>query len=149
MSPRKLSTSDAVAIGGNLLIAVGRVARRIKQLYEEGEATFSETSVLSRLGRVGSSTPGELATAEHVRPQAIVSILNELERRGMIRRTPDRSDGRKVVVTSTAAGREVLAGKGRRVSGAIGRVLGESFTPDELRQLNASTELLNRLADSL
>jgi DNA-binding MarR family transcriptional regulator len=149
MSPKKQSGSDAVVIGGHLLIAVGRVARRIKQLYEEGEATFSESSVLSRLDRLSSSTPGELATAEHVRPQAIVSILNDLGQRGMIRRTPDRSDGRKVVVTITAAGREVLAGKGRRVSGAIGKVLAESFTPDERRLLSASTELLNRLADSL
>ena len=143
------SAHQEVDFGADLLVVVGRIARRIKQMYEEGEATFSETSVLSRLNRLGSATPGELAIAEHVKPQAIVSILNELERRSLIRRGPDPSDGRKVSVTITAQGGQALARKGHKVSNAITKVLTEAYSPHERKRLIEAVELLKKLADSL
>src|SRR6202165_4373382 len=112
---------------GELRVVVGRIARRIKQLYDAGEVTFSETSVLSRLNRAGAATPSSLAKAEHVKPQAIAAVLHALQKRGLIRRTPDEVDGRRVVVAITAAGRSVLTDQGRAGSRRRGGVLGHEI----------------------
>src|SRR5215813_2962016 len=77
------------ATGGDLRLAVGRVARRLRQLYTAEDLTFSETSVLSRLDREGATTPTALAAAEHVRPQAMGATLSALQQRGLVRRRDD------------------------------------------------------------
>jgi len=137
----------SVQTSSDLRVAIGRLARRIKQLYEEGEVTFSETSVLSRLDREGPTTPGALAAAEHVRPQAIVTTLNSLERRGLIERSPDPGDGRRVVVTVTGLGQQVLTDKGWTVTRAFATALEKRFSPPEQSLLREALPLLDRLAD--
>ena len=141
-------TTDAhLRLGSDLRVAVGRIARRIKQLYEEGEVTFSETSVLSRLEREGKTTPTRLAGAEHVTPQAIVAILNNLESRELIRRSSDPSDGRRVLISMTQLGRQVLSEKSWSVTQALAGALASGLSAGERQQLEAALPLLDRLAD--
>ena len=142
-------SSELTQTCDELRVAIGRIARRIKQLYEAGETTFSEASVLSRLDRAGPATPGALAAAEHVRPQAIVAIVNALEARGLVARDPDSTDGRKVLVAPTDAGRRALADKGRAVTQRMAGALTAGFSAAEQRQLAEALPLLERLADML
>jgi DNA-binding MarR family transcriptional regulator len=142
-------STELLLTSGELRVAIGRIARRMKQLYEAGEVTFSETSVLSRLDRGGPATPGALAAAEHVRPQAIVTIVNALELRGLVARSPDPADGRKVLIALTDAGRQAFADKGRAVSQRMAQALAEGFSPAEQRQLREVLPLLERLAGML
>src|SRR5215472_8934383 len=109
-------------------VAIGRMARRIKQRYEEGETTFSETSVLSRLEREGVATPRRLADGEHVRPQAIVAIVNTLELRGLVERSSDPEDRRQVLVKLTSRGRQALADKGSLLTQALAHAISGSLT---------------------
>ena len=133
----------------DLRVVVGRIARRIKQLYEEGETTFSETSVLSRLQREGVATPRELADDEHVRPQAIVAILNNLEERGLVERSGDPSDRRQVLVSITARGRRALSDKSSGLTQALREAISTSLNPQERAQLAAAMPLLERLAGAI
>jgi DNA-binding MarR family transcriptional regulator len=142
-------STEVALTSGELRVAVGRIARRMKQLYEAGEVTFSETSVLSRLDRAGPATPGTLAAAEHVRPQAIVAIVNALELRGLVARSPDPTDGRKVLISLTEAGRQALADKSRALTLRMAQALTEGFSPAEQRQLRDALPLLDRLAGKL
>jgi DNA-binding MarR family transcriptional regulator len=142
-------STDVVLTSAELRVAIGRIARRMKQCYEEGEVTFSETSVLSRLDRAGPTTPGVLAAAEHVRPQAIVAIVNALALRGLVARGPDPTDGRKVLISLTEAGRRALADKGRAFTQRMAQALAEGFSPAEQRQLREVLPLLERLAGLL
>jgi DNA-binding MarR family transcriptional regulator len=141
--------ADAASVqtSSDLRVTIGRLARRIKQLYEEGEVTFSETSVLSRLNREGPTTPSALAGAEHVRPQAIVTTLNSLEGRGLVERSPDPSDGRRVVVSLTGLGQQVLTDKGWSVTQGFAAALETRFSPAERSLLREALPLLDRLAD--
>lgn len=148
MASRDRRKRELVA-ASDLRVVVGRIARRIKQLYEAGEVTFSETSVLSRLNRAGAATPSSLATAEHVKAQAIAAILHTLEKRGLVQRTPDAVDGRRVVVTITTAGRSVLTGKGRVVSQRMAGILDQEFNASERQLLADAVPLLDRLAGLL
>jgi DNA-binding MarR family transcriptional regulator len=136
----------ALAAGGDLRIAIGRVGRRLRQLYATNDPTFSEISVLSRLKADGAATPSALAAAEHVRPQAMGATLSALERRGLVERSPDPSDRRKVLVEITTAGWESLVARDLGVSQRMARALADGFTPAEQRQLAAAVPLLERLA---
>ena len=128
---------------------MGRVSRRIKQLYEESDLTFSETSVLTRLAHGGEMTPSQLAALEHVRPQAMGNTLTALEERKLIKRRPDPADGRKVQISIAAAGRALLAAKSEEINELLRRAVADGFSSDELRKLAAAVPLLERLADRL
>jgi DNA-binding MarR family transcriptional regulator len=137
----------------DLRVAVGRIGRRLRELYAtaptDGEVTFTEVSLLSRLRREGPMSPGELALAEHVTAQAVGSVLGVMHRKGLIGRSPDPTDGRKVIVTLTDAGEHAFEHRAEEVSEHLANVLGRAFTPSERAQLSAAVPLLERLADRL
>ncbi len=81
--------------------------------------------ILYRRGRV---TAGELAEESGLTPGAITTVLDRMERNGYANRVADPSDRRRVMVTSTAATREL----GARVYGEVelaGRAQLEKIDP--------------------
>jgi DNA-binding MarR family transcriptional regulator len=133
-------------------VAIGRVARRLRQIYalvREDAPSFTEIAILVRLDRDGPSSPSALAGHERVTSQAIAGVVRELERRSLITRRPDQDDRRRVVIAITGAGRRLLRDREHAVVEALVRSLAEDFTAAELRRLTAVVPLLNRLADRL
>jgi DNA-binding MarR family transcriptional regulator len=142
---------DVVA-AQDLRLAIGRVARRLRQLYaaeREGAANFIELGILVRLEREGPTSPSTLAAGESVTSQAIAGVVRDLERRALVERTGGQTDRRRVAVAITDAGRELLMNREHVVVGAMMRALAEEYTPAERRQLESVVPLLNRLATSL
>jgi DNA-binding MarR family transcriptional regulator len=140
---------DLVRAGVDLRVAVGRIARRLRQAHAVGDVTLSEVSVLSRLDRDGPNTPGALAELERIRPQAMGVTLADLETRGLVRREADAADGRKVLVSVTPAGRTMVLERRSESARRITRALAEEFTAAERRKLLAVLPLLDRLAERL
>lgn len=64
--------------------------------------------VLVALESGASPTQAELAAAVHRDKTRLIPILDRLEARGLLSRTPDPADRRNRVVALTDAGREVL-----------------------------------------
>ncbi|MFD3453195.1 MarR family winged helix-turn-helix transcriptional regulator [Streptomyces sp. NPDC058691] len=143
------SADDPTEVGAALRLAVGRIARRLRQAHAVGDVTLSEVSVLARLDREGPDSPGSLAELERVRPQAMATTLAGLEERGLVSRRPDAADGRRAVVTVTDAGRKVLADRRSESVQRLGAVIQEEFTDDERRRLLAVLPLLDRLSERL
>jgi DNA-binding MarR family transcriptional regulator len=121
----------------------------MKQLYDESDLTFSETSVLTRLDLGGPATPTALAGAEHVRPQAMGNTLSALEERELITRRPEPSDRRKVLIEIAPAGKQLLASKRQMVSASVDDAIAAEFNDSELQQIARVVPLLERLADTL
>lgn len=140
---------ESARTAAELKVVVGRLVRRLRQAHAVGELTLSEMSVLSRLDRDGPAAPGSLAESERVRPQAMASTLAALEQRGMVRRTPDAADGRRVVMTVTDAGRAVIHDRRSASVERMALALDEGFTAAERRQLLAAVPLLERLVEQL
>jgi DNA-binding MarR family transcriptional regulator len=140
---------DDERAASDLRVTLARIVRRLRQAHEPGELTLSEVSVLSRLDRDGPATPGALAGGERVRPQAMGTTLAALEQRGLVTRMPDPDDGRRVSMSVTEAGRQVLLDRRSASIRRMTRALAEGFTPEERRRLIEIIPLLDRLADSL
>ena len=49
----------------------------------------------------------ELASRTHMRGPSVANAIHDLERRGLVKRVPDRADGRKVRVMLTPQGRRL------------------------------------------
>ena len=139
------SEPDPVRIAAGLRAALGPLVRRLRQVRPDDELTLSQTSAMVRLDREGPATASELAAREGIRPQSMWSIVGRLEERGLVSRTQDPDDGRRMVVTLTDAGRDGLTGaraeRGRRLAAAVAAEL----TPDEQRLLAAAIPLLERI----
>jgi DNA-binding MarR family transcriptional regulator len=147
-----MTDSPDVLAAQDLRLAIGRVARRLRQLYATGRdsaANFIELGILVRLQREGPTSPGTLAAGEGVTSQAIAGVVRELERRALVERTGDQADRRRVAVAITDAGRELLTSREHAVVDAMVRALADEYTPAERRQLESAVLLLNRLARRL
>ena len=136
-------------VAAALRVSIGLLLRRLRQVRVEGELTLPESSALVRLDRGGPTTPGELAKLEQISPQSMGATLAALEARGLVERRPDPRDGRRVVLSVTEAGRDVLLDKRNARARQLAQALSAGFTPAELRQLMAAAPLLERLAQSI
>jgi len=140
---------DVQELAGALRVSIGLLFRRHRQLKAEGELTLPESSALARLDRGGPATSSELARLEQISPQSMGTTLAGLEARGLVERHRDPDDGRRVVLSVTAAGRQLLRDRRDRSTQAMAQALSTSFTSAELDQLMAAVPLLERLAQSV
>ena len=127
---------------------VSLLARRLRQRPVTGELTEAESSVLTRLTEA-PATVADLARAESVRPQSMGAVVASLEGRGLVKRQQDRSDGRRVRITVTRAGREVAELRRTPRGDQVAQGLSSGFTDEELEQLVTVAPLLGRLAGRL
>ena len=140
---------DVHDIAAALRVSVGMLLRRLRQVRPDDELSLPESSALARLDRIGPATPGALAKVEQISPQSMGATLAALEARGLIERHPDPADGRRVVLSVTEAGLELLRDKRSARTEQLAQALSAGFTAAELRQLAAAAPLLERLAQSI
>ena len=118
----------------------------IRRLRAEHTFSISQGVVLARLDREGPQTTSALAAAERVRPQSMAQTVAELQAAGLVSRTPDPTDGRRVLIELTARGRETLGADRRRREGWLAEAMAAELTPDEQETLIRAVPLLRRLA---
>ena len=144
--------ADASEVAHDLRLAVGRLARRMRQLYAQrsgDQLTFIELAVLSRLHRDGPGSASRLANGERVTAQAIGAAIGALRRRGLVERAPDPGDHRRTIVSLTDPGRSAFTVREQTVIDRMVEALESGYTAAERRQLAAAAPLLERLADLL
>jgi DNA-binding MarR family transcriptional regulator len=140
---------DVRDVAAALRVSIGLLLRRMRQVRAEGELTVPETSALARLDRNGPATSSALAKLEQISPQSMGATLSALEARGLVERRPDERDGRRIVLSVTEPGRQLLRDKRDARTGQLAAALSTGFTEAELNQLRAAAPLLERLAQAL
>ncbi len=126
------------------------LVQRLRQTTTvEGEPTSAETSAMARLDRTGPTTSAELARLERISPQSMGATVAALEERGLVGRAPDPDDGRQSILSLTAAGRALLQRRRSARSELLAVALESEFTRAELKQLQISAPLIERLAEHL
>jgi DNA-binding MarR family transcriptional regulator len=125
------------------------VYRRLRQNSPDDALTLAESSTLSRLERGGPASSSELARYDRISPQSMGVTVAALEDRGLIERDRDPEDGRRIVLSITEAGRQLIHDKRGARTGQIAAALGDGFSGGELTQLMTVVPLLERLAEKL
>jgi DNA-binding MarR family transcriptional regulator len=148
--PDRAAPSQPVSAqqAGELRATLGLLYRRLRQTRAGADLTLPESSALSRLDQHGPATGAQLARIEQVSPQSIGATVQALEAKGLIGRAPDPHDGRRVILSLTAAGRETLRSKRSARTEQMTRALA-ALTVQERAQLMAVLPVLEHLAQEL
>jgi DNA-binding MarR family transcriptional regulator len=143
------TVTDVSEVAGALRVAVGLLVRKLRQPLKEGELSIAESAALGRLERNGPATSSDLARLDRISPQSMGVTVAALLDRGLIERSRDPEDGRRIVLSITEAGRRTVHDKRGARTEQIAAALRSGFSDDELGQLTAAAALLERLAEKL
>jgi DNA-binding MarR family transcriptional regulator len=136
-------------LAASLTTSIGLMTRRGRALAAATGLSLPQRSALGRLDREGPQTAAALAKAEHISPQSMGATLAALQEQGLVERAPDPDDGRRIVLSLSAAGRKVVRTRRDERTQVMARALGAEFSDDELQTLAAAAPLLERLAYAL
>lgn len=128
-----------------LRMLLQRVARRIRNNRADGTMSDTKLGVLFRL-ETSPAAPGLLAERERVTPPSMNRTLNTLEHDALVTRSPDPDDARKVIVTITDAGLEVIRETRRLRTRWFSQQLA-ALAPEERTALEAVIPVLRRIAE--
>ncbi len=127
--------------------AVARLYRRLRAERGGDPMGDSHRSVLKLLVSEGPRTLRELSDHEHVKPPSMNQTVNWLEESGLLARTSDPSDGRKVIIAATARGVALIDETRRRRNQWLNLQL-EALTNEERQTLAAASTIIVRITDS-
>lgn len=92
----------------SLYAASMAITRAYKPLLDELGLTYPQYLVLSALGEADGSTIGGIAARLDLESSTVTPLVKRLEAAGLVERRRSADDERRVEVTMTAAGRDVL-----------------------------------------
>jgi DNA-binding MarR family transcriptional regulator len=129
-------------------VALTRIRSRLRE--EAGMTssgfTLSQLAILQRVIAEGPTTAAALAAVEHVSQQSIAQSVATLKAAKLVQTERDATDGRKMLINVTAAGRKffetLLATRKAWLVQAIDTTIG----PKERQSLDTTIALLERLA---
>lgn len=135
-------TTDTAELAFGLRDALGPIYRR---LTSEKTLSIGQSRALNRLANDGPATSSALAASEFITPQSMAVIVADLERAGRISRSSDPTDGRRMIIEITPAGREALEADRHATNTWLAHAVG-SLDDDERAALAGAIDVLRRLA---
>jgi DNA-binding MarR family transcriptional regulator len=118
-------------------VYVQRLTERIADL----DITPRHVGLLTAAVSQDGPSQAELGTWLGIGPSAIVAIVDELERRDAVLRTPDQRNRRKLIITVTETGTELLAEALRRAD-ELDKDVFADLPPDLFGAFDAATRLI-------
>jgi len=133
-------------LGHQLRHTILRLARRVRAERADNAMSDGRLSVLFMLANEGAQTLGSLSEHERVTPPSMNRTINALVEVGLVTRVADATDGRKVAIDVTDAGRRLVKETRRRRDAWFASRL-NTLSADERATLDAAETILRRLAD--
>jgi DNA-binding MarR family transcriptional regulator len=133
-------------LASDLSLAVVRLARQLRFRRPDSPVSLSQLSALATLDKEGPITPGALAIRERVRPPSMTRVIASLAELGFVDRCAHPDDGRQVLVSVSAAGRDLLDVERRASQEWLQQRLAQ-LHPDERKTLLAAADLMSAIVD--
>ena len=130
------------ALAEDLRQVIGELVRAVRVADTMPSA---EAALLGHLDRGGPQTTADLAQLRRVTHQAAARTVKELLHAGLVRSEPHPSDGRKVVLHITVAGRARLTRERAHRADWLNAAIREELSSDEQQLLRECVPLLGRL----
>lgn len=114
------------------------------KLWQVSRITMTQLSVLRQL-RNGPQTVGRLGAEVGLSPASVTRLVDRLERRGLVARSRDADDRRRVDVRLTAYGERVL-GESKVFKGSDVHLAVEAMSSEDRRRMTRGLERFVELA---
>ncbi|RFM34508.1 MarR family winged helix-turn-helix transcriptional regulator [Chitinophaga silvisoli] len=139
--------SKTYEVAASLRSTVTRLTRQLRKQNITSAFSNAELLTMGLLDQHGSMLPSALADLERISAQAISQIINRLVDAGVVDRSGDESDKRKVLITLTEAGKTHLDENRRIKEEWLVKAMDNLFSTEELALIEAFLPLLQRLAE--
>jgi MarR family transcriptional regulator, organic hydroperoxide resistance regulator len=136
------AATEAVRLAFVELMGAERRLRARDQRCKPGELTQGQIRALFHIDKTGEATAGELAKAGELSPASVSTMLDHLERDGIVERHRGATDRRVVLVRLTERGRGILEQR-REVWRARGA---EALAGVSDADLRAAADVMHRMA---
>jgi DNA-binding MarR family transcriptional regulator len=133
-------------LASDLRVVIGQLIRRLRA-ERRGGLSLSQLMVLGQLDRGGPAGISDLAAGVRVRPQSMAATVAELTEQGLVARSADPGDGRRVLISMTPKGDEALQADRRRREGWLAEAIDQDLTERERKVLAEAVAVLARLAE--
>lgn len=131
---------------------ISNTGRKLNQLltarFQDAGLTSEQWSVLHQLGLADGITQRELSARTEKDPTNLTRILDQLERRGLVRREPSPDDRRSYRLKVTAEGREIDRRLTPVEAGLIDELL-DGVAPEQLAAFRDVITIVNRNMERL
>ena len=125
-----------------------RARLRSETAPDEMPWTWSQLTTLGRIVDEGPTTASALAQAEHVRRQSMAETLAALRGHGLVATEQDPHDGRRTLISASAAGRALIATIPAAREDWLAGAMRQMLHADEQQVLRRAAEIMNRIADA-
>ncbi|WP_343670339.1 MarR family transcriptional regulator [Chitinophaga sp.] len=139
--------SKTYEVAAALRSTVTRLTRQLRKQNISSAFSNAELLTMGLLDQHGSMLPSALADLERISAQAISQIINKLVETGVVDRTTDESDKRKVLITLTENGKKHLEENRRIKEEWLVKAMDNVFSTEELALIEAFLPLLQRLTE--
>ncbi|RLP75509.1 MarR family transcriptional regulator [Mycetocola tolaasinivorans] len=121
------------------------LSRRLRAEKADNEVSDGQFSALACLYRHGPHTLGQLAEHERVSAPSMNRTVNCLEKSGYVGRASDPSDGRRVMISLTSEGHELVSQTVLQRDAWIDTRI-RDLSPEDRDTLTRAAEIMRRLA---
>jgi DNA-binding MarR family transcriptional regulator len=143
----KTASDRAADLAAEFRVVLGKLKRRLREHANKGDLSLSQMAVLGYLDREGPSTVTALARAEGVRPQSMGATVAALEEAGLVSGAPHPADGRQIMLSLTATGREWIKASRAAREDWLSQAIRSHLSPAEQEDLAKAAALLRRLIE--
>jgi DNA-binding MarR family transcriptional regulator len=120
--------------------------RQSKRMEVEFGVTGPQRLTMRIIGRFPWIRAGALASILHLHPSTLTGILHRLELRELLVRRGDPRDGRRALLSLSAAGRRANA---QKKQGTVESIVEQVLQRSSRKEIEAASVLLGRLAQAL
>jgi DNA-binding MarR family transcriptional regulator len=128
---------------------VSKMMKRLKkEIHLPGNLSLTEVTVLASLYHDGPQFPSEMAGKVKITAQSMSQIINRLEGLNLISKTPSETDKRKVSISLSDTGKEMVERTRYERDEWLDNAIERHLSGAEKKILQQAMVLLDRLTES-
>jgi DNA-binding MarR family transcriptional regulator len=140
---------DSSELSSSLRLVISALYKGLyKQMSSVRTYSMTELETIAHLSRSISLLPTELAALTRITTQSMSQILAKLEQQEVIKRTPSKDDKRKVNISLTSVGKDLVEQARYDKDGWLKAAIEKSLTDEEKELLVQMLPVLNKLLET-
>jgi DNA-binding MarR family transcriptional regulator len=144
-----LDNLDDIKIAAELRTVISRLMKVLRRETSNEEGlSLTERSTLFLIYQSTIILPSELAAIEKVTNQSMSQIINKLLELGYINKTSSTQDKRKILITLTSAGKEIVERIKKEREEWLAKTINVKISSEEKVLLAKSIDVLKKLVEN-